>query len=73
MKIDFRADFDDQVSGYETASLYLRGHAGLGYVWAINEAADIDLYDNYLWLFQGGEELWMTTGGPLDFDPLTSQ
>ncbi|MDL2267457.1 autotransporter outer membrane beta-barrel domain-containing protein [Desulfovibrio sp. OttesenSCG-928-G15] len=42
---------------YDSSSAYYGAHAGIGYIWNISEASNLDMYTKYLWTRQGSDSV----------------
>jgi autotransporter-associated beta strand protein len=60
-----RADFD-------TGSPYYSLHAGLGYLWQLNERASMDLHAKYFWTRMEGDSVQLHTGDRIRFKHVDS-
>ena len=56
---------------YDSGSAYYGAHAGLGYLWNLNERADLDLSTRYIWTHQDSDTV-SVTGDSIDFDAIDS-
>lgn len=70
LKSDFYSsdltDVDGNAAAYDSKAAYWGGHGGLGYGWAVNEAAKLDFSTKFLWTRQGGDQV-IVTGDPVQF------
>ena len=71
-KSDDLQDYLGNTASYDSNSAYYGAHAGLGYIWAINEQASLDLYAKYFWTHQKGENVTIL-GDEFKFDDVNSQ
>ena len=56
---------------YDSAAPYHGVHAGLGYIWNVTEATDLDMYAKYLWTHQGGDSVRIA-GDKIEFEAIDS-
>lgn len=54
---DLRDPVSNRRAEYDLDSTYYGAHAGLGYVWTLNESAKLDIYTKYLWTHQTGQSV----------------
>ena len=75
LKTEFSSDdlqnFMGQGSSYDSSVMYYGAHAGLGYIWALSEAANLDLYSKYLWTHQDSDSVTIS-GDHFKFDSINS-
>ena len=67
---DFR-DLGGAMAGYDNTSTYTGLHAGLGYLWQVNEAASLDVYGKYFWNRLDGFDATLA-GDSYRFDAMNS-
>lgn len=65
-------DFAGNDADYDSAAAYYGAHAGLGYLWNINEQASLDFSTRYLWTNQNSDSV-KVAGDRIDFDAIDSQ
>jgi hypothetical protein len=58
---------------FDTKSTYVSTHAGVGYVWALQQDTSAEVYGKYLWTHQGGDSVRLNTGDPVKFSAVDSQ
>ncbi|MDL2306953.1 autotransporter outer membrane beta-barrel domain-containing protein [Desulfovibrio sp. OttesenSCG-928-C06] len=58
---------------YDIDSIYYGAHAGIGYIWNITEAANLDLYTKYFWTRQEGDTVTLSTDDRVKFKDTDSQ
>ncbi len=58
-------------ASYDSSSAYYGAHAGLGYVWALSEKAELDFSTRYIWTRQNGDTV-KVVGDPVKFDAIDS-
>ena len=51
---------------YESSATYYGAHLGLGYIWKISEATNLDIFTKYLWTHQNGDSV-NVVGDPIRF------
>ena len=51
---DLRDPLTGRKADYDKTRTYYGAHAGIGYVWSINEQAALDMYAKYFWTHQEG-------------------
>jgi autotransporter-associated beta strand protein len=76
--VDFAArNWRDPLFGrsvaYAADSRYASAHAGLGYVWNMNDRARLKLYGQYLWSRQGSDTVKLSSGESVRFADVDSQ
>ena len=75
LKTEFSSDdlqnFMGQGSSYDSSVMYYGAHAGLGYIWALTEAASLDLYTKYLWTHQDSDDVTIS-GDQFKFNAIDS-
>lgn len=69
---DELCDFMGNGTEYDSGSMYYGAHAGLGYIWAITEQADLDFYGKYIWTHEDGESITTNIGDSVTFDDADS-
>ncbi len=73
---DFSSNDFGQTGGtsasYDSGAAYYGAHAGLGYVWQMNDAASLDFSTKYLWTHQNSDSVTML-GDPIRFKASDSQ
>jgi hypothetical protein len=57
---------------YDADAAYYGAHLGAGYLLNINERNALDFYGKYFWTRQGGDEVVLSTGDPIDFKSVNS-
>jgi outer membrane autotransporter protein len=57
---------------YDSDSAYYGIHAGLGYIWNINDKAALDFYGKYFWTRQGSDSVRLSSGDPVSFKDIDS-
>ena len=57
---------------YDSYAPYYSFHAGLGYIWDINEQASLEFYGKYLWTRECGDSVTLSTGEEVDFEDIDS-
>jgi hypothetical protein len=74
--VDFNADNIDQEKEekvtYDYNSMYLGGHAGVGYIYKLNDRVNIDMSSKFLFIHQQEKELKLSSGDKLKFLNLES-
>ena len=65
-------DGHGRTSKFDLDSPYYSLHAGLGYIWNIAEAHDLELYGKYMWTRVEGCDDTLTTGDKFEFDDMDS-
>ncbi len=69
---DIRNAGTGETADYDSGSMYYGAHAGLGYLWSLNNRADLDLFTKYLWTHQEGDDV-KVTGDSVHFKDSDSQ
>ena len=57
---------------YDSYAPYYSFHAGLGYIWDINEQTSLEFYGKYLWTRECGDSVTLSTGEEVDFEDIDS-
>lgn len=65
-------DFSGRRASYDSGSAYYGAHAGLGYIWQLNEKATLDFSTKYLWTRQDSDSV-AVVGDPVRFKAANSQ
>ena len=68
---DLRDGFGREAE-YDSYAPYYSFHAGLGYIWDINEQASLEFYGKYLWTRECGDSVTLSTGEEVDFEDIDS-
>ncbi|MCL2076204.1 MAG: autotransporter-associated beta strand repeat-containing protein, partial [Betaproteobacteria bacterium] len=76
VKNDFRSsdilNSDSDTTKYDSGSAYYGAHAGLGYVWNMNEKASLDMSTRYIWTHQASDSVTIS-GDRIKFKDADSQ
>lgn len=59
-------------ASFDADATYYGLHAGVGYVWNINEALALDMYSKYFWTRQEANSVTLSTGDPVEYDAVDS-
>ncbi len=65
-------DFSGRNASYDSGSAYYGAHAGLGYLWNINEQASLDFSTKYIWTHQNSDSVTVVDD-PVRFNAADSQ
>lgn len=65
-------DVNGQNANYDSGAAYYGAHAGLGYIWRLNNAASLDFSTKYLWTHQNSDSVTVA-GDPIRFKAGDSQ
>ena len=68
---DLRDGFGREAE-YDSYAPYYSFHAGLGYIWDINEQTSLEFYGKYLWTRECGDSVTLSTGEEVDFEDIDS-
>ncbi|MCL2790278.1 MAG: autotransporter domain-containing protein [Desulfobulbus sp.] len=59
-------------NGYNSDSAYYGLHAGLGYIWNLDDNISLDLYGKYFWTRVQGDDVTLATGESITFNSADS-
>jgi hypothetical protein len=69
--VDFNGDNIDEEKeervSYDYNSMYLGGHAGVGYIYKLNDRVNIDMSGKFLFMHEQGKEVKLSCGDNLKF------
>lgn len=65
-------DYSGRRASYDSDTTYYGAHAGLGYVWQVNQKTSLDFSTKYLWTHQEGDAVTVV-GDPIRFEASDSQ
>ena len=57
---------------FDSKSLYVGAHAGVGHIWQLSGQTRLDASLKYLWLRQNGDKTRLSSGEPLRFEAVNS-
>lgn len=69
---DFDVSYEGTDTGYDTDAMYWGLHLGLGYIWEIDEANQLEFYTKSFWTRVDEEKTHSDTGEELKFDAVDS-